>query len=117
MASDILKAIAEATDDDSQLILGYMNKKGIRLQPFADFQDARYHILKAERKLRIVRDRKRMGYTWGRYDFIIIRKDLAHDVLKYFEEKIPNSSLLGVRLRIFWKNLFERSSTIQLYVQ
>lgn len=117
MASDILKAIAEATDDDSQLILGYMNKKGIRLQPFADFQDARYHILKAERKLRIVRDRKRMGYIWGRYDFIIIRKDMAHDVLKYFEEKIPNSSLLGVRLRIFWKNLFERSSTTQLYVQ
>ena len=117
MASDILKAIAEATDDDSQLILGYMNKKGIRLQPFADFQDARYHILKAERELRVVRDRKRMGYTWGRYDFIIIHKDMAHDILKFFEEKVPTSTLLGVRLRIFWKNLFGRSSTTQLYVQ
>ena len=117
MASDILKAIAEATDDDTQLTLGYMNKKGIRLQPFADYHDAQCHIRKAERKLRKVCDRKRMGYIWGRYDFIIIRKDMAHDVLKYFEEKIPNSSLLGVRLRIFWKNLFGRSSTTQLYVQ
>ena len=117
MASDILKAIAESTDCDTQLTLGYTNKKGIRLQPFADFHDARYHILKAERKLRIVRDRKRMGYIWGRYDFIIIRKDLAHDLLKFYEEKISSSTLLGVRLRIFWKNLFGRSSTTQLYVQ
>ena len=116
-ASDILKAIAESTDTDTQLTLGYMNKKGIRLQPFYDYNDARDHILKAERRLRKVRDRRRMNYAWGRYDFIIIRKDLAHDLLKFFEEKVSAPALFGMRLRILWKNLFSRSSTTQLYVQ
>lgn len=117
MASDILKAIAEATYDDVELTLGYLNKKGIRLQPFADYQDAQYHIRKAERKLRRVRDRKRMGYIWGRYDFIIVRKDLAHEMLKLFEEKISASTLFGIRLYIIWKNLIGRSSTTQLFIQ
>ena len=48
---------------------------------------------------------------------IIIRKDLAHDLLKFFEEKISAPALFGMRFRIFWKNLFGRSSTTQLYVQ
>ena len=116
-APDILKAIAETTDEDTQLTLGYRNKKGIQLQSFYDYNDARDHIMKAERRLRKIRDYKRMHYAWGRYDFIIIRKDLAHDLLKFFEEKISAPALFGMRFRIFWKNLFGRSSTTQLYVQ
>ena len=79
-----LQAIAEALDEDAELILGYISKKGIRLQPFASYEDARYHLLKAERKLKHIRDRRFLNYTWGRYNFIIVRKDVSYDVLKYF---------------------------------
>lgn len=105
-ATDVLQSIAENMDDDAELTLGYMGKKGIRLQPFADCQDARDHLRKAERRLKKVRDRKRMNYTWGRYDFIVIRKDQAQQILNFYEEKISAWSLLGIRLRIIFKNLF-----------
>jgi glycosyltransferase involved in cell wall biosynthesis len=106
-----LQAIAEALDEDAELILGYISKKGIRLQPFASYEDARYHLLKAERKLKHIRDRRFLNYTWGRYNFIIVRKDVSYDVLKYFGQKFSATSLLGYRMRILFKNLFGRSGT------
>lgn len=116
-APDILPAIDEAIEMDSELTLGYMNKKGILLQPFTDYRDAQYHIRKSERKLKKIRNWKRMSYMWGRYDFIIIRKDLAHKILAFYEESIPSTSLFGIRLYIFWKNLIGRSATTQLTIQ
>ena len=98
-------------DEDAELILGYISKKGIRLQPFASYEDARYHLLKAERKLKHIRDRRFLNYTWGRYNFIIVRKDVSYDVLKYFGQKFSATSLLGYRMRILFKNLFGRSGT------
>ncbi len=105
-ATDVLQTIAESMDDCAELTLGYMGKKGIRLQSFADCQDAKDHIRKSERRLKNVRERRRMGYVCGRYDFIIIQKEHAHKILNYYEEKISAWSLLGIRLRIIFKNLF-----------
>lgn len=116
-ASDILQAIAENTDENDGLILGYINKKGIRLQPFTDYTDAKDHIRKSERILRKIHERRHMNYPFGRYDFIIIRKDQAHELLRFYEEKISILSLFGIRLRILWKNLIGRSSTTLLRTQ
>lgn len=116
-APDVLKAIAEEMDEQAELTLGYMNSKRILLQPFSDYQKANCHIRKAERKLKRVHEWKRMGFAWGRYDFIIIRKDLAHDLLKFYEKKISAFSLFSIRMRIFWKNLIGRSAITKLVVQ
>ena len=117
MATDILKAIADAIDDDAELTLGYSVKKGLRLQPFHTCLDASSHIRRIERKLSKVRERKRMNYTWGRYDFIIMRKDVVYDVLDLFEQKLSPAKMLGIRTSIFMKNLFGRSSTTQLVTE
>jgi glycosyltransferase involved in cell wall biosynthesis len=117
MATDILKAIADAIDDDAELTLGYSGKKGLRLQPFHTCLDASSHIRRIERKLSKVRERKRMNYTWGRYDFIIMRKDVVYDVLDLFEQKLSPAKMLGIRTSIFMKNLFGRSSTTQLVTE
>lgn len=117
LASDMLKTIAGVMDDHTELMLGYMDNKKILLQLFSDTQEAQCHIRKAERKVKKVPKWKRMGYTWGRYDFIIVRKDKAHDILKYYEEKISLFALFGIRLRIFWKNLIGRSTITKLVVQ
>lgn len=117
MATDILKAIADAIDDDAELTLGYSGKKGMRLQPFHTCLDASSHIRRIERKLSKVRERKRMNYTWGRYDFIIMRKDVVYDVLDLFEQKLSPAKMLGIRTSIFMKNLFGRSSTTQLVTE
>lgn len=113
-ASDILQAIDQAMDAHAELTLGYITKKGIRLQPYTSFYEARHHIIKAERILKHVFERKRLGYMMGRYDFIIIRKDLAYDLLKYYEQKIPWTKLICLRMRLFWENLMRRGSTTLL---
>lgn len=117
IANDILKAIAESMDEDAELTLGYTVKKGIRLQPFNTCSEASSHILRIERKLTKVREKKRMNYMWGRYDFIIVRKDVAYDVLNLFEQKISRGKMLGKRIGIIWDNLLRRSSSTLLVTE
>lgn len=117
VANDILKAIVESMDDEAELMLGYNVKKGIRLQPFSTYSEARNHIQRIERKLTKVRERQRMNYAWGRYDFIIMRKDVAYDVLNLFEQKFSRRKMMGKRIGIFWNNLLRRSSTTKLVTE
>lgn len=106
LAEDVLSSIAGVLDESSPLTLGYYGRKGIRLQAFDDVSDAQAHIRKAERRLRKIRDYHRMSYRFGRYDFIITRKDHVYDVLQYFEQQVPWTTLIGLRLKIFFTNLF-----------
>ena len=114
VANDILKAVNDNLSSDAQLTLGYHLPKGIRLQPFATIDEAESLILKGERRLTKIRERKHLKYTWGRYDFIIIHKDNVVELLKYYEQRVSASRLLGIRLGIFFGNLLRRGSTIQL---
>ena len=113
LAEDVLQAISDSIGD-SPLTLGYHQKKGIRLQPFLSVDDARKHILQLERRLKKIREFKRGNYTWGRYDFIIVKKDFAYELLTHFEQSISACSLFGIRLSILWKNLVRRPSTTLL---
>ena len=117
-APDILEAISQVLDRDAQLTLGYMGKKRIRLQPFDTIEEAGNHMLKAERKLKKVFQRnKRMGYFWGRYDFIILPKKNIVKTLSYYEQKVSWTSLISIRLSILWQSLIRRSSTTLLVTQ
>lgn len=117
-APDILEAISQVLDRDAELTLGYMGKKRIRLQPFDTIEEAGNHMLKAERKLKKVFQRnKRIGYFWGRYDFIILPKKNIVKTLAYYEQKVSWMSLVGIRLSILWQSLIRRSSTTLLVTQ
>ena len=109
-----LQTIVEALNEDAELTFGYISKKGIRLQSFASYDEACYHILKSERKLKHVNNRSLMNYICGRYNFMIVRKDVCYDVLKFFEQKVPAWSLLNYRIRIILKNLFSYSGTTMI---
>lgn len=118
IASDILQAIGQVHDQEAELTLGYMSKKGIRLQPFDTVEEAGNHILKAERKLRKIFNRnQRMSYLWGRYDFIIIPKECLFRLLGFYEHKISWSKLISIRFSILWQSLIRRSSTTTLVTQ
>ena len=114
VADDILQAVNDNLSRDAQITLGYHVRKGIRLQPFATIGEAASLLLKGERRLTKVVERKHFKYTWGRYDFIVIRKENVVEMLQYFEQQIPGSRLLGKRLGIFFGNLFRRGSTTLL---
>ena len=115
--TDVIKAMAEVLDKNAQLTLGYITKKHIRLQPFDTIAEAEGHILRLERRITKVRERRYGNYTWGRYDFIIIKKDNTFDLLKLFEQKLSAGRLFSIRLGILWKNLCRRSSTTLLVTE
>ena len=106
VGNDVLQAINDSIDDAADMTLGYLTKKGIKLQAFYDIDEGKDHITRIERKLQKVRSRKRHHYRWGRYDFIIIKKSAATDILKFFELRPSFLARQAMRLRIFWKNLF-----------
>lgn len=106
VGDDVLQAISDSIDTTADLTLGYLTKKGIKLQAFVEVDSAKDHITRIERKLQKVRKRKRHHYRWGRYDFIVTRKQQAFDMLKYFELKPSFFARQAMRWRIFWKNLF-----------
>lgn len=101
---DILESLSNTMDDSADLSLGYLNRKGIKLQAFADYQEAKDHIVRIERQLQKVRKRQRRNYRWGRYSFILVRKHVATDILKYFELRPSFVERQMIRWRIFWKN-------------
>ena len=104
----ILQAINDSLDDTADLTLGYLTKKGIKLQSFYDVDDAKDHITRIERRLKKVRERKRYHYRWGRYDFIVCKKSVVIDILKFFELRPSFVQRQALRWRIFWKNQFSR---------
>lgn len=115
--TDVFKAISEILDPSADLTLGYVAKKRIRLQPFDTVAEAEGHIRRLERKLKTVRERQYGNYSWGRYDFIILRKECIVELLKLFEQNISPFELFGIRLRILWNNFVRRSSTTLLYTE
>lgn len=112
--TDVFKAVSEVLDPNATLTLGYVTQKNIRLQPFNTVVEAEGYIRRAERRISKVRERKRGNYIWGRYNFIILQKDCAIELLKLFEQDINAFELFRIRLRILWKNLLGRSSTTLL---
>lgn len=113
--TDVFKAIGEVLDEKAEITLGYVTKKHIRLQPFDSVAEAEGHISRLECKQKKMRERKYGNYPWGRYDFIIVRKDCTFELLKLFEQKISGFHLIGIQLGILWNNLLRRSSTTLLY--
>ena len=91
-----LKEIAESIDSNSDIILGYFGKKGTTLQLYDEVEQARRIITKAERARADGHKGKRMKKIRGKYDFIVVKKEKAHDALSYFEKRISWIRLLGL---------------------
>jgi glycosyltransferase involved in cell wall biosynthesis len=107
-SSEWLKEVAESLDSTTDMMLGYMRKKGLRLEAFEDISQGSRYIRKAERKRSANKRRrgKHLKYLRGKYDFIVVRKDEAHNLLKYFEHKIGWLQLMGLRMSIMSSHLF-----------
>ncbi len=104
-SSEWLKEVAEATDDTTDVILGYFRKKGTRLQSFEEVSQVSCIVRKAERKRANGKQGKRMKVMRGKYDFIVVRREKAHDLLKYFEQDISLLNLFGLRLLVMLQNI------------
>ena len=64
------------------------------------------YIIKGERQRADGHKGTRMRKLRGKYDFIAVRADEAHELLKRFEQPVGFARLLGLRMSIFFRNLF-----------
>lgn len=99
-----LKEIAECMDSSTEAMIGYYRKKGTKIQCFDDIAEARRLITKAERLRADGHKGKHLKYLRGKYDFIVVKTSKAHDLLKFFEQKIGFRRLLGLRLAVLFQN-------------
>lgn len=93
-----LAELAEALDSANDLYLGYFTKNGTQLKEYMSVGEAGNVIMKTERLKADGHKGKRMRVRRGKYDFIAVKRDKAHDALAFFEKRIGFCQLLGMRL-------------------
>jgi len=116
LADDNLQAIAGLLDDHTDLVLGYIKaqKKKIRLEPFTRLDEAASMVIKTERGRGKGHYGKRLRYISGKYDFVIVRRELAHELLKLFEHRVSRVRLLGLKTGVCMRQMVRRTSTTVL---
>lgn len=97
-----LSELSENIDKTSDLYLGYFTKKGTKLNAYEDVEMAEKVIMKAERLRADGHKGSRMKIRRGKYDFIVVKRDKAHDAMKFFEKKIGLWQLIGIRLGLLF---------------
>ncbi len=98
-----LSELSENIDKTSDLYLGYFTKKGTKLNAYEDVEMAEKVIMKAERLRADGHKGSRMKIRRGKYDFIVVKRDKAHDAMKFFEKKIGLWQLIGIRLGLLFQ--------------
>jgi len=103
--SEWLNKIVGSIDSTTSVVLGYFTKKAVKLQAFEAISQAENLIKKAERKKADGHKGKILRYLNGQYDFAIVKREEAHELLKYFEQSIGWPKLQSLRLCVMLHNL------------
>ena len=73
---------------------------------FEDIEAVSDYIVKGERQRADGHKGTRLRTLRGKYDFVAVRANEAHELLKYFEQSVGFGRLFGLRMRILFRNLF-----------
>ena len=101
-----LQTIADNLGDAPGIMLGRYKKGELRTCLFEDIEAVSDYIVKGERQRADGHRGKRLRKLRGKYDFIVVRADEAHELLKHFEQAVGFGRLISLRTRIFFRNLF-----------
>lgn len=101
-----LQDISDNLGEESGIMLGYYKKGELKMRLFEDMESASDYIIKGERQRADGHKGTRMRKLRGKYDFIVVKADKAHELLKYFEQPVGFCRLLSLRTGIFFRNIF-----------
>lgn len=101
-----LQTIADNLGNTSDIMLAYYKKDNLIMRTFEGIEEVSNYIIKGERQRADGHRGSHLRKLRGKYDFIVVRADMAHELLKLFEQKISLGRLLKLRLSIFFQNLF-----------
>jgi len=101
-----LQTIASNLENTSGILLGYYKKGELKTRLFEDIEAVSDYIVKGERQRADGHKGTRLRTLRGKYDFVAVRANEAHELLKYFEQPVGFGRLFGLRMRILFRNLF-----------
>lgn len=101
-----LQTIASNLENTSGILLGYYKKGELKTRLFEDIEAVSDYIVKGERQRADGHKGTRLRTLRGKYDFVAVRANEAHELLKYFEQSVGFGRLFGLRMRILFRNLF-----------
>jgi glycosyltransferase involved in cell wall biosynthesis len=101
-----LQEISDNLGKSSGIMLGRYKKGELKMRLFEDMEAVSDYIIKSERQQADGHKGTRMRKLRGKYDFIAVKANEAHELLKYFEQPIGFCRLLSLRMSIFFRNLF-----------
>ena len=87
-------------------MLARYRKGELIMHNFERLEEVSNYVIKGERQRADGHRGSRLRKLRGKYDFIVVRADEAHELLKLFEQHVGFARLLGLRLSIFFRNLF-----------
>ena len=101
-----LQTIADNLGNASGIMLARYRKGELIMHNFERLEEVSNYVIKGERQRADGHRGSRLKKLRGKYDFIVVRADEAHELLKLFEQHVGFARLLGLRLSIFFRNLF-----------
>lgn len=101
-----LQTIASNLENTSGILLGHYKKGELKMHLFEDIEAVSDYIVKGERQRADGHKGTHLRKLRGKYDFVVVRANEAHELLKHFEQPIGLGRLLGLRMRILFRNLF-----------
>ena len=105
-----LQDLAEVIESQRpELMAGYIiRKKGtMKLQTFDDIAQAQHIVGKAERRKANGHKGRWLRFLRGKYDFLVVKTSLGHELLRFFETDLKGTNLLGCRLKVILHNMME----------
>ena len=101
-----LQTIADNLEDETGIMLGRYKKGELIMRIFEDLEAVSDYVVKGERQRADGHKGTCLRKLRGKYDFIVVRADEAHELLKYFDQPVGFGRLLGLRMKILFRNLF-----------
>lgn len=97
--------LAGCIGSSSEVVMSYANKN-MTIQLFDSLDEASPLIRKAERRSGRGHRGRFFAFRRGLYQTVAIKKELIHEAIKLYDLNIKGSKLAGLRLSVWWKNLF-----------
>jgi glycosyltransferase involved in cell wall biosynthesis len=101
-----LQTIDDNLGSTSDIMLGRYKKDKLQMSLFEDLEVVSNYIVKSERQRADGHKGTHMRKLRGKYDFIVVRADKAHELLKFFDQSVGFGRLLNLRMSILFRNLF-----------
>lgn len=102
--------MALATEQQDEVVMMYNPRKdeGTIYQSWSSLQESVPLLRKAERRSRRGHQGKWLKRLRGLYDAVAVPRTIIHDTLKNYDDNVHGHRLLGLRIHVWSKNLFNK---------